>query len=128
MVLSSMERMKINRKDKYGRRQGIWKMFNSVGEPVCVVTYKDGILHGKWESYSGCRIKTQGLRKDGNRYGLWREYYPSGSIYSEEFYIKGKRHGLCTVFDSRGIVLFKGMFINGRRSGLRYDHVYKKLK
>ena len=77
--------------------QGIWDSYDTTGILIQQDKYINGnkIYFNKWvngnqtiiegngdltEYYINGAIKSQGKIKEGKKYGLWHEYYPSGNI------------------------------------------------
>ncbi|OFX61370.1 MAG: hypothetical protein A2046_15170 [Bacteroidetes bacterium GWA2_30_7] len=88
---------------------------------IDTITYKDGLLDGKYKS-----SLSQGLYVNGKEDGMWIDYYFNGKIKAETNYSSGMKNGLLKEFDSKGNVLSISKYENGK---LIKTEIYKnKLK
>lgn len=73
--------------DAAGLKQGYW------------------IITGQMQQASGyspsAKVK-EGMYKDNNREGMWKEYYPEGALKTEGEYVKGKKAGRWFEYDKSG--------------------------
>ena len=81
-----------NQTDRYGRRQGPWKIF----EDSLLVgggSYIDGKEQGLWQYwYSNGQKKEEGHFKRGVKEGMWTEWYMDGDLMWKGEWSGGKQH------------------------------------
>lgn len=70
-----------------------------------------GLKQGYWiitgqmqqaSGYSPSAKVEEGMYKDNNREGMWKEYYPEGALKTEGEYVKGKKAGRWFEYDKTG--------------------------
>lgn len=68
-------------------------------------------------------LKGEGKMLGKNRVGKWLYYFPSGKIFSEEFYVEGKLEGKVTTYYKDGGVFEIAHYKNGKKNGkmVRYS-------
>ena len=85
-------------------RQDLWYKVNSTipftgtqgryqenGQLIERTNFKDGNKDGLWEEfYKNGQLRNKGNYKNGNKVGLWEEYLSTGSLYRKENYKEGK--------------------------------------
>jgi antitoxin component YwqK of YwqJK toxin-antitoxin module len=54
----------------------------------------------------------------GERHGLWEDYYDNGQLYWKCNYHNGKYHGLLESYHSNGQLYWKGNLKNDKEIGL----------
>jgi hypothetical protein len=59
----------------------------------------------------------EGAFVDGLRQGLWKTYYPDGTVRIAENYNKNLKDGLYELFDGKGKLLTSGNFVLGKKQG-----------
>lgn len=96
------------------QKDGVWTYFNEKGMKIKVETYKMGVKHGLWQTYSS---QTGILLEDktydsGELNGVVSEFFINGDIQSRISYIKDKRNGLAETFYSDSILCSKGNYHN----------------
>lgn len=132
--------------------QELWtiKRFNLYNDLEMTGSYKDSdmkISHGKFTYYEDIdvfndrhhtyfKIKNKyrfvsqmGSYIDGEKNGVWLEFYPDGKVQYSEVYLKNKLNGTYTSYDKKGKILITGNYINGIRDGewLLYGGLQKDI-
>ena len=64
------------------------------------------------------QIKYNKYNSNGQRHGLWKEYYYNGQLCWEGNYVNGQEHGLWKNYYYNGQPWKKGNYVNGQRHGL----------
>lgn len=59
----------------------------------------------------------EGELVDGQRYGVWTSYLPSGRVQSRNVYDHGVLHGITTVFHPNGVLYYTGTQRKGKPFG-----------
>ncbi|NJN25718.1 MAG: TonB family protein [Cyclobacteriaceae bacterium] len=86
------------------------------GTPFLVQHYdKKHVLHGFYQQfYPTAKVFVEGNYKHGKRFGLWKKYYPSGTLMEEleivrpGFYPDGSdKYNVLSFFDSSGVMQVK---------------------
>lgn len=66
--------------------------------------------------------KMKNQRDDnGERHGLWEQYYPNGKLWYRENYKNGKLHGPCEIYYDNGEVRYNGNLNREKPAGLWYE-------
>jgi len=115
--LLSMEYFELNRLN--GERR-VYYIQNQVetGEIKCasIETYKDSILEGPYSQYLSSGVKVQeGNYLDGTKNGVWKSYYPSGSLETIIKYRKGKAYGYSYAYDEEGSEIYRVYWLDGEK-------------
>ncbi|MCG8576249.1 MAG: hypothetical protein MI810_15270 [Flavobacteriales bacterium] len=85
-------RKKISYED--GKEVGVAHEFSKEGRVITEEVYDNGFLKNK-EEYNR-------YDKDGRKTGIWREYFPDGSIKSEGVYKEGEKNGVFKEYNKKG--------------------------
>jgi hypothetical protein len=95
----------------------------------------DGFKHGKYISYSSYfggttfYVEEVGNFNHGKMEGIWKNFYPNGSIYSIGSYKNNGKVGYWKeVFDSEEKVFQEGTYVNGKRNGIWINTDDKETK
>jgi antitoxin component YwqK of YwqJK toxin-antitoxin module len=80
-------------------------------------TEKKEVLVKETTYYQSGKKKIEGNFKNGKREGLWRAWFPDGTLWSEGEYREGEEMGLKTVYYENGNKFFSGKIQNGKRKG-----------
>jgi antitoxin component YwqK of YwqJK toxin-antitoxin module len=84
-----------------------------------------GIKHGLWKEYfPNGTLKEEGIYDKGNRTGEWRFYHPNGQLEQIGSYNKeGKEDGIWTWYYATGSLLREDNYFNGKNDGhsVEYD-------
>ncbi|MGB0891385.1 MAG: toxin-antitoxin system YwqK family antitoxin [Flavobacteriaceae bacterium] len=135
---------KINQLDVNGKRHGIWKKFYNNkriryegkfnhGKEVGVFKFYD-VTHSNFptaikEFSSGSKsayvkfytvkgkLRSEGKMIGRERSGKWKYYFPTGKIFSEEFYKNGKLDGEIKNYYSNGKLTSISNYIQGKKNG-----------
>jgi len=87
-------------------------------------TYKNGQLHGLYESYyENGQLQYKRNYKYEKRDGLTESYYENGQLFLKGNFIDGKEDGIWQTYHENGQLESKGNFIDGKEDGVwdRYD-------
>lgn len=119
----------INRRDKFEKKQDIWKEFYASDKLYWEVTYKDSLKNGYYKEYDtlGNIIKIEKynmgvLEKDAPELAkveVYTEYFSNGKPRLRVGYKNGKPEGICREYDSvtgkvtRGTLFKDGEVIGG---------------
>lgn len=76
------------------------------------------LLHGQASAYyANDNLLEQGSYDQGWKTGLWRRWYPDGSLQMRMEWKKGEPHGEFAKYDANGQLLQKGTFRKGQLHG-----------
>lgn len=82
----------INQTDRFGRRQGTWKIFED-SMMVATGSYIDGEEQGLWQYwYANGQKKEEGHYKKGVKEGMWTQWYMDGDLMWKGEWTGGKQH------------------------------------
>lgn len=99
-----------------GKKEGLWKYFNSDGSIRATGRYANNLATGKWQYYYEKGTKEQeGSFENGKPVGLWQWFYSDGSIKREEEFYAGKPEGLYMEYDTLGNVIVNGKYFDGQK-------------
>jgi antitoxin component YwqK of YwqJK toxin-antitoxin module len=101
---------KINFTDQEGKRQGKWRIPNSM-------LHKPG--------YTDDQIVEEGNYVDSKKTGPWKEYYPNNNVKSVITYENNRPNGYAKLYHDNGKIKEEGMWKNNRWVGeykLYYDN------
>jgi antitoxin component YwqK of YwqJK toxin-antitoxin module len=124
-LISSEE--KLNRKDKFGAKQGIWKEFFESGKVKTEWTYKDDLLNGSVRYFSeDGSVKKMEVYRNGQividntpdvKLEIERDYHSNGRVKSSVNIIDGKKQGVYREYSRTGEITASKMFSNDEVSG-----------
>ena len=105
-----------------GMKHGITKTFNTKGEIIRVMPYKNDFLNGKVEYYpthDGKPEQPFGVKQvtdyeAGSREGLSLVYHANGKIRQETQYKNNKENGYDRLYDTQGNILMDSTFKDGK--------------
>jgi len=96
----------INKKDEYGRKQGIWYLYGGNGSEREKWEYLDDMKHGCYEFHVLSRLMTQCYYKYGKLDSIYREYWnwgnEKGNLYIEAYFKDGFPHGVTKTYAENG--------------------------
>jgi len=97
-------------------KSGIWSYYSENGELKAKAIYKkgDGIYK---EFYPNGSLKSEGFIKDEKSDSLWKNYYESGSIKSKGNYKEGAKQGKWTYYYENGSLSGEGEYIDNLSHG-----------
>lgn len=82
------------------------------------MSYKDGLLHGKWLiNFPNGSPSVLGAYKEGKQHGKWRLYYENGKILAEEGYLNGKKNGRNRYYSQNGTLIEEINYLDGLQHG-----------
>lgn len=93
---------KENLTDVNGHRQGYWRITGAISVE---------------EGYRKNQVIEEGEYRDNKREGMWRKYYPTGSLKSEITYEDNHPMGAYTVYYPSGQVEEEGLWLINRNTG-----------
>ena len=116
---------KINRVDKGGMRQGVYREYYEIDQIKTDGTYKDDKKNGIFKEYSmdGRVIKKEEYRmgeliqttaEDKDKFEIKRKYYPTGATKIVGTYKKGVPEGVFRQYDDKGNIDSAKVFSMGR--------------
>lgn len=113
-----------------GKKEGIWKTYDQVGNLISIDSFQSGLLNGKsitlYENgklYIECNYSTDTL--DGD----YSMYYENGKLNFKKFYSKGKSDGSFKLWYEDGGLRQIGEYKGGMRVGIwRIYHNNGKLE
>lgn len=122
-----VERLKINRKDKYNQKQGRWISFWENGKIHVEGTYKNDKKNGYFKEYSvkGDLISISKYINDIiqpeaaeiQKLEVEKEYYPEGAVKAIRLYRNGILEGISTELARDGTILAAKEYRNGLVAG-----------
>lgn len=122
-----VDRLRINRKDDQGRKQGRWFTFYENGNVRTEAGYRDDLMHGYYKEYAenGDLVKIlkyesgliQKQAEEVQKMDIRQEYYPNGKVKISAMFRNGVQEGLMQEFDSTGKILHSSMYKNGQVTG-----------
>jgi len=89
-----------------GKKQGLSREFSKDSTLITVVQYKD--------NYVIDRERVNRVDDQGNRQGIYREYYENGNIKKEENFLDNQLHGYYREFDGRGQLVMAMRYERGQ--------------
>lgn len=118
-----LSREYINRSDKNGLKQGVWKEFYSNGVVRQETMYLNGKRNGYVKKYdeTGTLVSIEKYINDDpvtnaeelKEYEIRRDYYPSGQVRIEGSYYNGKADGLRREYSEDGTIVKGYIFSRG---------------
>lgn len=88
-----------------GKKEGLSKEFDLNGNVITLLEYNNDFLISR-ERIN--RTDNKGLKQ-----GVWKEFYPGGSVKSEKSYRDNMLHGYYKEYDNRGILAMTMLYENG---------------
>lgn len=104
-----------------GAEDGISTEYSDSNTVIAKGDYVMGLKQGQWIEYSG-DVKMEGSYTDGEMTGVWKSYYPNGTLAFEGAYTNGIPIGKHSWYYLNGKLKEEGVFENGKRNG-----IWKKL-
>ena len=106
----------------FGMKNGLVTTFNTKGEIIGIMPYKNDLLNGKAEYYpthDGKPEQPFGVKqvtdyKYGKREGLSLVYHANGKIRQETQYKDNKENGYDRLYDTQGNILMDSTFKDGK--------------
>jgi len=122
-----VERLKINRRDKFNRKQGQWVSFWENGKIHIDGTYRDDKKNGYFKEYSekGDLINIakyiegvlQPEAAEIQKLEVERDYYPNGLVKETRLYRNGILEGISIGFSPEGTIVSATEYRNGMLAG-----------
>jgi antitoxin component YwqK of YwqJK toxin-antitoxin module len=89
--MRSIDKVKKNKVDRDGKKQGYWEYYWFNGNISEKGSYKDGLEVGIREFYyENGVLRERGLYKDGLPEDIWEYYYEDGSLKCEVLLLNGR--------------------------------------
>jgi antitoxin component YwqK of YwqJK toxin-antitoxin module len=103
---------------KNGKEIGVFKFFSMVSSdyPIVKKTYSNDSLFVEFYTINGVK-ESEGYMIDKKRTGIWKYFYPTGKVMSEENYVNGKLEGEQLVYYPDGQVTEFAVYKNGLLDG-----------
>ncbi len=89
-----------------GKKQGKWICSDIAGNTTEVELYKNGLKDGSCKYFLNKYLTSQGNYKNGERCGVWREYYVSGHEIMIGKYKNGVKTGKWYTYENDDIELY----------------------
>ncbi|MDP3442797.1 MAG: hypothetical protein Q8T08_08055, partial [Ignavibacteria bacterium] len=129
-------KIKVEATYRQGVPEGIRREFDANGEVEQSYIFRNGkivgqgiinlngLKQGLWKDYyPDGTLKSQGNYTDGAQVGAWEFYYPKGELEQRGTYNdKGKPNGKWTWYFSNGSILREEIYRNGLRDGLMTEY------
>jgi len=122
-----IDRLRINRKDENGRKQGGWYLFYPGGAIQTEGFYKDDKKNGYFKEYTenGDLLKVskyiddvlQTEAQEIQKLDIRRSYYPNGKVRVTAMFRNEVQEGLQQIYDSTGKIEKSQIFQNGKVIG-----------
>lgn len=104
---------------KLSKLEGPFMLISDDQRATITGTYKNGFLHGHWESVSDSITLEVGNYDHGLKVGKWNTYYTNGNLKSFFTYDGGEELGEYAIYDTTGTIIDKGnSILNERYSSL----------
>jgi antitoxin component YwqK of YwqJK toxin-antitoxin module len=113
-----------NKRDELRRRQDVWRTYNSYGDLISEIEYKNDKREGKSIIYypgggeKGEKVREECQYFDGKLDGPYTRKYISGQVAIEGNYELKQRVGLWTSYYEDGQVKYEGSYDKGRKVGV----------
>lgn len=107
-----------NKYDDQGRKTGLWKEYDSVGNGFIVNSYKAGVLNGKCKYYYNNELRTIYFVRDGILHGPRLNYLSTLGVNQITNYVNGRLFGLLAIKNNCRVNMSK----QHRHIGLAYDY------
>lgn len=78
---------------KNGKRDGVYKEFAASGEPLCIESWRQNMLHGEAVYYQNGLRYLEIAYQNGLKHGLERHFIDEKHVCSETTWFEGNRHG-----------------------------------
>jgi len=88
-----------------GKKEGLSKEFDREGNVITILEYNNDFLISR-ERIN--RVDGKGLKQ-----GVWKDFYPTGSVKTEKNYRDDLLHGYFKEYDNRGILVMTMLYDNG---------------
>ncbi len=105
------------------RRFGLWENYNAKGVLESKINYDwiTNLPKGAAEFfYPGGILRSEGMfDANGKRTGIWKFYFESGKLKSEDTYDNGKLNGLVTEYFENGNLRYKSAYADDKLVGVK---------
>ena len=115
------------------RQMDVRTVYHPNGRPAITATYYKGVPDGvrrefneegkviKGYVFSNGILRYEGITdEDGKRQGLWKEFYTTGELKSEGYYIDSKQDGVWKFYFENQKIEVEGKYRNGKKEGTWY--------
>lgn len=113
-----------NKRDELRRRQDVWRTYNSYGDLISEIEYKNDKREGKCIIYypgggeKGEKVREESQYFDGKKDGPFARKYISGQVAIEGEYSLKQRTGQWTSYYEDGQIKSEGTYKNGAKVGV----------
>lgn len=89
-----------------GRPDGLTKIYFEDGQLEEIRSYKNGLMHGKWEKWNRQNIKiAEAGYKDNKKDGKWYIWDDNGTLRYDMNYVSGEKAGTWLMYDEEGTLV-----------------------
>ena len=105
-----------------GRRVGEWEVKDELDRRVQKMSYRKGQLYGPYTVYrEDGSVYAEGLMINDQQEGVWKTYWPDGTLYKEEIFNKDNLTARIS-YDTQGRIRRKSLFLKGKEDAfISYD-------
>lgn len=112
----------INRTDKKGLKQGVWKKYYRTDTLFSVCTFKDDKRIGSFLTYSpNGKLQTRLVYRGTTGISDAQLFDESGAVIGKGKYIGQERDSVWTFFDEKGVLTSRESYLKGKKNGLTVD-------
>lgn len=99
-------------------KDSIWNYYNAKGTLIKSESYKLGVKHGPWKTYSSQTgiLLEECSYKEGLLHGKFTTYFTDGKVNTRIDYLDGKMHGLCESFYPEEKIYMRGYYTKGMKN------------
>lgn len=83
--------------DSYFKKDSLFKVvcYNEIRDTILEEHFINGILHGlSTKFHDNGQLMLQGNYNNGNKFGVWKKYYPSGKLNVYSYYVVNEEYDL----------------------------------
>lgn len=101
------------------KKDSLWVLFDGKGNRVAEERYQNGNPQGVWITfYPSDSVPAQVQHwREGRREGALREYFPSGKLKHEQFYVNDRAEGVVKSWYPDGTLILEGVYTGGEMDG-----------
>lgn len=89
-----------------GRPNGLTKVYFENGQLEEIRSFKNGMMHGKWEKWNPQDIKiAEANYSDNKKDGKWYIWDENGTLRYDMTYVMGEKRGTWLMYNENGILL-----------------------
>lgn len=107
---------------KKGKKDGLWKFYDRLGNISSEEKYKDGETLETTTFYRNGKINTVTRYKDGEQHGYYESYFYNGNPYIKGWMIKGEMEGYWYYYNQDGTLEKKLYYLKGDQYGPQLEY------